>query len=1255
MKKKSSRILGVLLTLALVSSLIIISAPVSAGTHSWTALSNPSTTGLVLDPGNIFTGPFDIDINGSAIYASSNTAGPGMGGALGLTGNLVKSTDGGRTWTMLTGFPGVNPVGAYPSGGAVGFSVGTITDIVCSSRDANTVYVTDGYDVWKSIDGGVNWQPLTNLFQHAGASLWSFPPIGVIVALDVGYTAVGSHVFAAVNSFGGGTGGIYVCYEWQFGMPWGDMDVGNQRPIPMGPYNVDAQDVKVDPTNFAATQMVMALVNTYGPVGTFITTKYTGLQWGVTATDVFLPGIVSGYNLTGTLWLPSNFSPDPSTGNMQVYAGLTTLPVLGDVFLAILYPAVTPYLPVPGFDLNVSGPGTVTQITGLDGEGPIGSCALLACGRVLAAPTIPNTWSSTNGGATWLGAIKRPTGDAGTFGPFNVAWSSVLVMPGFMTSGTAIIGTHGFDCGVSITHDFGATWNTISLINGSGFLSGLPFLDAIQDFATNLADGTVFVSTESGYNFVDSIWRLTDNWERVYSSTLNTISFDPELVEVSPAGDAVFLGDVDGPFNLFRSLDAGQIWTMQVSAIPGAAIPSWLVVSKDNVLVGGVDVIYDTYTNGSFWVTRQVFPALTGILIQSIAVSSNPGDLLAAGVGGGNARVARSQDNGLNWTAITAKVPFSTAGALTVIVDFAYGYGSNQMIYATGTDVDGDAGLWRYDYDATDPSVSTPTWQRIDNSLGTPPSYTVTPAPVTVPADSFTLTCTTAGTVTIVNNSVDGQPKISVVATGGAPTITFVPGVVPSWTVVMNTVGDAVTVTAINDLLGSPNGTVITDGTAALTVSSNDADGDAIFPATPFPASTARNFVLPDIVSTTIQPPSTVVTPYNVSAGIGLVTAPGGPQGMCYAMDSVDSASRVKTFDYRRASQVGAELMAGPAGITFLAGNDGFVSFTAAGGLWYTTGSNILYAITNTALGPRIYTYTDTLNVAGSGVAFSNVTTTSATVSWNDLANASGYTVVVNATPPATAQADNFFTAATDAGITVVVNATANTALVTGLSPVTTYFVSVWGTRSGVSSFLFTPAATSFTTLPMTPTNISPIPGATDVALQPTFDWTEVAGATSYELQLGMANDFSDADSVTTTVTQYTWQTELLYDHNYYWRVRAVTAAGNSGWCESTFHTRMEEIPPVTVEPPPTPTIILPTPTVVVPDITVVPPDITVVPPDITVNVPLPPVTQVPPPTLVLPERAAEPTPIYIWIIVAIGAVLTIAVIVLIIRTRRVV
>jgi hypothetical protein len=72
-------------------------------------------------------------------------------------------------------------------------------------------------------------------------------------------------------------------------------------------------------------------------------------------------------------------------------------------------------------------------------------------------------------------------------------------------------------------------------------------------------------------------------------------------------------------------------------------------------------------------------------------------------------------------------------------------------------------------------------------------------------------------------------------------------------------------------------------------------------------------------------------------------------------------------------------------------------------------------------------------------------------------------------------------------------------------------------------------------------------------------------------------------------------------------------------------------------------TVPLPTFTVVVPTLTI--PQITI--PTPTFNLP-----QV---TVVIPTQPVQATPAYIWVIVAVGAILTIAVIVLIIRTRRVV
>ncbi len=145
--------------------------------------------------------------------------------------------------------------------------------------------------------------------------------------------------------------------------------------------------------------------------------------------------------------------------------------------------------------------------------------------------------------------------------------------------------------------------------------------------------------------------------------------------------------------------------------------------------------------------------------------------------------------------------------------------------------------------------------------------------------------------------------------------------------------------------------------------------------------------------------------------------------------------------------------------------------------------------------------------------------------------------------------------------------------------------------------------------------NESPANGASDVPLMPTFAWNAADWATGYEFVLADNSNFTSAiASETVTTTVYTSETELEYSSTYYWKVRAVSATSESEWGTGVF-TTMDKAP---APPPPPPTQ-----------------------PQATLTVP-PPI-QAPP---------AIP-PYLLWTIIGIGAALAIAVIVLIIRTRR--
>jgi len=166
----------------------------------------------------------------------------------------------------------------------------------------------------------------------------------------------------------------------------------------------------------------------------------------------------------------------------------------------------------------------------------------------------------------------------------------------------------------------------------------------------------------------------------------------------------------------------------------------------------------------------------------------------------------------------------------------------------------------------------------------------------------------------------------------------------------------------------------------------------------------------------------------------------------------------------------------------------------------------------------------------------------------------------------------------------------------------------------------------------------APVPAALAANLEgrasvtPILNWTAFKNATGYQVQVAIAHspvNFTEAnlivDEVLGPVTTYAITDEpLLYNQAYGWRVRALTAAGSSDWSGAVgFLTEKEEAAPTAQ---PTYTINVPTSTVT---------------PTFTVTVP----TSTTTPTTI--------TPTWIYAIIAVGAVLVIAVIVLIVMTRK--
>jgi uncharacterized integral membrane protein len=188
---------------------------------------------------------------------------------------------------------------------------------------------------------------------------------------------------------------------------------------------------------------------------------------------------------------------------------------------------------------------------------------------------------------------------------------------------------------------------------------------------------------------------------------------------------------------------------------------------------------------------------------------------------------------------------------------------------------------------------------------------------------------------------------------------------------------------------------------------------------------------------------------------------------------------------------------------------------------------------------------------------------------------------------------------------------------------------------------IFTTAAAPIVAPPATEmpaTLTEPMIGAYDVSIEPMFTWDPIDGVIRYEIALSEDPTFTIIEwSYNVDDAFYKVDEELRYDSTYYWRVRGVIAepyqAGRAWvtpatpWATGIFTTEMEPVVEVTE-----------------------PETIIVEPPKPEISV------EIPPTKITVEPSTSQAIPNYmLWIIIIVGAVLVISLIVLIVRTRRVV
>ena len=271
-----------------------------------------------------------------------------------------------------------------------------------------------------------------------------------------------------------------------------------------------------------------------------------------------------------------------------------------------------------------------------------------------------------------------------------------------------------------------------------------------------------------------------------------------------------------------------------------------------------------------------------------------------------------------------------------------------------------------------------------------------------------------------------------------------------------------------------------------------------------------------------------------------------------------------------------------------------------------------------------------TLSSPANGAVLSS--TTSADLAWNAFTGAKYYQPVVNTK-------SDF--SGTDKSPVATTNAYA-TAGSLGVGSTYYWKVRASSTTSGNALYSRYSTSQSFITALPAPTDTTPMfpkQGATNVPVDTTFTWPVPDGTpagSTYEFviaeELGNVDKFAIIDYSATCPTNATALRETLkYDTIYWWRVRTVTGTSKSAWTVSFFTTAKE---PVTTT----------ATSATVPPVTITNTSVVITQTQTTLTVTNPTPTQAPP---------AIPSYL-LWAVIAVGAILVIAVIVLIVRTRKI-
>ena len=1148
MKRKISRILGVAITLAMLTSLMVASTPAqSADPLKWGEELAPSSYTICV-VGGLIPGTdvkdFAIALNGSTIYATLGTfqypTPAHCFDPYDQKWYIAKSTMAGAMWSWVEV--------KDDDGDAIPTTSIDLVSIADDSADGSVAAIVyDGTNVAMTDDGGSIWIDLETPYGSAAGTT-----AATINCIDVNREVSGKRFVAVGGTDTNGDAGLWYM-EMGATMPkWKDASVAG-----------DGWDV----SEFQASEAVLAMQ--FSP--NYPSDRTMAIITGpVTISPPDTKVRLQLASFAGECWNKDQFGSTWESGgedgqvifdttvNVTAAAASISLPTS---FIASDDTARIFFVGVSSNETAVKG-GVWRfeddEQKEVEDSVNINSVAYntdedkLVAGEYFSNNVLrsddplskePDVYDSNS--------FKRP-GVNGATSKIQVAWAGT----------TVFAGSQGTDSAFSKSTDDGKCFNDISLVDHD--------IGTIHDFVLNTDGSKVYILSDDGTDVM--LWRGSSYfWTRVL--TLENAATANFTVRIAPDDDnVVYVAELDST-TIYYSSDGGDSkWMYRYC---GTNLVDLAVESTDSVYAVDAAGFVTKSTDGGFVWSDKVD---TGLDHGATIVSLGEDKLL---IGGTKGEVGYSTDGGDSWT----KMSKVGAGKVQVCAD---GLDSGSNIYAA-TDVAGGD----YVYRATLPGTS---WTKMTEDRLTYPCYGIGLSDDGV---LYAMTCKTGSGLTEITYAA--LPDNWTWTSANLSTTTIIPGSV-------TVLACDATFAAVNALL-TDNDDPDDEDMNALCGSTGEVDYT--------PSATTG------ITVGFIETPWYISVTYNSSSYVHRCLTPTADEDdVVDAWSVIDAPSR--EFDSPAADM-------GPQALKI-------------------TG-NKLWAITKNDSGSaKLYSVTDSIHIASEGPPITQPED-GATLKVNK-ETGHAYDMIFQWDRPVKTAEEYELEIAYDsdflAKIQTITVASEDPTVVVALGPYSappnadtieympgeTYY---WRVR--VTQPFFSPwsAVRSFSTEALAVVEPEPEPvlepavatpafAAEGVSIKPTFSWSAIAGAT-YEFvlaeDLGLDDPFEIIDySATCDINAHIAREDLKYSTTYHWRVRSISDAGTSEWVRGIFTTEAvpeEAAPPIVIEEKPAPPA-----------------------PEIYLEVP-----PTPAPVQVIPDYL-------LWVIVVVGAVLIIAVIVLIVRTRRV-